>query len=128
MRDSIPLHWRLQKQKYVLIGSKCAGCSALFFPARRHCVECRNSKMEEHRFSGFGTIESLTTVRVAPSGFRAPYIVAVVKLEGGPNIITQLVAQEKEPSLGNRVCAVFRKLQEGAGSGVIKYGFKFEVV
>lgn len=125
--NSIPLHWRLRKQKYALVGTKCQSCKGLFFPAKNYCGNCNSKDMEGFRFSGFGTIESFTTIHAAPSGFKAPYAVAVVKLDEGPKVVAQVVAGNGV-SVGRRVSAVFRKIRDNDESDVIKYGFKFEVL
>ena len=36
----VPRHWRLQKQRYQLIGEECPHCKALIFPARDICLRC----------------------------------------------------------------------------------------
>ncbi len=120
-------HWRLHKQKYALVGSKCKGCRALFFPTRQYCSSCQSADVEDYGFSGRGVIESYTTIRVAPAGFSAPYVVAIIKLDEGVSIVSQVVTEENETGIGKNVGAVFRKISENS-RGVIKYGFKFEVV
>lgn len=124
----IPLQWRLKKQKYALVGSKCAGCSALFFPARKFCAGCQSTGMKPHGFSGFGVIESFTTIHAPPSGFSAPYVIGLVRLDEGPSIVAQLSAEEGEAAIGKRVSMVFRRLLDENKGGVINYGFKFEVI
>ena len=120
----IPQHWRLRKQKYAMFGTKCTNCNGLLFPARKYCTECGSSKMEKQGFSGLGRVESFTKIYAAPTGFRAPYVVAIVKLDEGPNIVAQLT---DETAIGSKVSAVFRKISENE-SDVIKYGFKFDVL
>lgn len=120
-------HWRLHKQKYALVGSKCKGCGALFFPTRQYCAGCEGTNVEDYRFSGQGIIETYTTIHVAPAGFNAPYVVAIIKLNEGVSIVSQIVAQEDKIEIGKNVEAVFRKISENT-SDVIKYGFKFEIV
>ncbi len=36
----IPRHWRLQKQRYSLVGEVCPHCQTKIFPARDVCPEC----------------------------------------------------------------------------------------
>lgn len=125
---SVPLQWRLKKAKYALKGTKCSGCSALFFPARNYCTNCKDTNTKPHDFSGSGTIESFTVIRAAPKGFRAPYVVALVRLKEGPLVAAQLTSDGKSVAVGSRVVAVFRKISDTEVSGVINYGFKFESV
>ena len=128
MKGSVPLNWRLKRQRYGLVGSKCVGCSGLFFPSRRYCTNCRSEDIEEYHFVGFGTIESFTTIRVAPAGFSAPYVVALVRLDEGPLVAAQVVADWGDISIGKRVFAVFRKLHSSKDGGIINYGFKFQPI
>jgi len=37
-----PRHWRLNKQRYALVGSVCTHCSAKLFPPREVCPHCGN--------------------------------------------------------------------------------------
>jgi len=120
-------HWRLHKQKYALVGSKCKGCGTLFFPTRQYCAGCESTNVEDYGFSGHGVIETYTTIHVAPAGFNAPYVVAIIRLDEGVSIVSQMVAQGNNVEAGKNVEAVFRKISENK-SDVIKYGFKFEVV
>ncbi|MBI2075695.1 MAG: Zn-ribbon domain-containing OB-fold protein [Candidatus Aenigmarchaeota archaeon] len=127
-RSSVPMSWRLSKHRYGLVGSRCPGCSALFFPPRAICKSCGAEKTESFRFSGNGVIVSYTTIYAAPEGFEksTPYNIGLVKLDEGPVITTQVV--DKNVSVGSRVRVVFRKISEGGKSGLINYGFKFELV
>ena len=36
----VPRHWRLRKQRYTLVGSVCAHCTAKIFPPRDVCPHC----------------------------------------------------------------------------------------
>ncbi len=38
-----PPHWRLQKQRYRMIGSHCQECGSPLFPPRHYCESCRNA-------------------------------------------------------------------------------------
>ena len=124
---SIPNFWRLQKQRYRLIGNKCKGCSTLYFPQRKLCLNCGKTEFEESRLSGKGKIASWTVIRAAPSGFESPYSVGVVQLEEGPLLTAQLVGPRDKIATGKPVKAVFRRLLQNE-DGLIVYGFKFELI
>ncbi len=126
-RSSAPMSWRLAKHRYGLIGTKCSGCSALSFPPRSICSKCGSEKSESFRFSGNGVIVSYTIIHAAPDGFEknVPYLIALIKLDEGPVITSQIT--DKTLSIGARVKVVFRKLTESGSSGLIQYGFKFEL-
>lgn len=131
-RGSVPMSWRLAKHRYALIGTRCTGCKATHFPPRSVCKECGHEGMEKFAFSGKGKILSYTIIRAAPDGFErySPYVVALVKLEEGPVVSAHVVGynENEEMKIGAPVRMVFRKLYEDGSSGVINYGFKFELV
>ena len=58
-----------------------------------------------------------------------PYVVALVELEDGLKILTQIVdIQQDEISKGTKVEAVFRKVKEDGIDGIIQYGYKFRPI
>ncbi|MCX6704443.1 MAG: zinc ribbon domain-containing protein [Candidatus Woesebacteria bacterium] len=38
--SEIPRHWRLNQQRYNLVGEKCPHCETLMFPPRDICIDC----------------------------------------------------------------------------------------
>ncbi len=129
-RSSVPLFWRLRESKYRMVGTRCATCNSFYFPPRYLCPKCRREgKIENFQFSGNGEIVSYTVIRTAPSGFekQMPYVVAIVRLDEGPNITGQIVGDINEVEIGKRVCPVFRKMYEDGPGGLIIYGFKFQL-
>ena len=128
---SVSLFWRLQKAKYGLVGSKCETCNRLFFPPRPLCSDCRRKgNMVDHQFTPSGKIVSSTVIRTPPDGFEqyAPYAVAIIRLDEGPQITGQVVGDLKTIDTGKAVRAVFRKISEDGDDGMIHYGLKWEVV
>lgn len=129
--SSVPLYWRLRKSKYNLIGTKCTSCNSVFFPPRTLCPNCRRrGETEDFRFSGNGEIISYTIIRTPPEGFEkdAPYGVAIIRLDEGANITSQIVGDINKIDMGKRVRVVFRKIYEDGEDGLIHYGFKFRLV
>lgn len=132
VRDSVPLFWRRIPQRYRLIGNRCLTCGTYYFPPRTICPRCRRAgKLEEFKFSGKGRIYSYTVIRVPPEGFedQAPYIIAIVELDEGPRILSQIVdCKPEDVEIGKRVEAVFRKVSEDGDSGIIHYALKFRLI
>ncbi|MEM5812529.1 MAG: Zn-ribbon domain-containing OB-fold protein [Candidatus Aenigmatarchaeota archaeon] len=126
---AVPFHWRRFRERYHLIGSKCTHCGKYFYPKRMICPHCRRAgKIEEAKLSGRGKIFSYTVIRVPPSGFRiySPYVIAIVELDEGCKIVSQIVDIEPEKvEIGMPVKTCFRKIREDKESGLILYGFKF---
>lgn len=84
--------------------------------------------MEEYEFSGKGTVKTFSWVYTAPKGFdsRIPYCLAIVELEEGPRLTTQLAGVKiEEVEIGMPVEFSFRKISAEGEEGVITYGFKF---
>ncbi len=127
---SVPVFWRMNKEKYRMIGKKCLDCGLIIFPNRKNCPTCDSQKLEEFGLSGKGKIYSDTIIRVAPDGFEAPYITALIKLEEGPMIVgevTGLDPEDLDPSQGlidKEVSTTFRKIMLNE-NGLRVYGLKF---
>src|SRR3990170_4062273 len=88
----IARHWRLNQQRYRLVGEVCPHCEEKIFPPRDICPNCAADAKTPYAFSGKGEIYSYTIVYDAPKDFEglAPYTVALIKLEEGPLITAQL--------------------------------------
>ena len=129
-RGSVPMSWRLARHRYTLTGTRCAACKEAHFPPRVVCKSCGHEKMEPFRFSGNGHIVSYTIIHTAPDGYErhSPYAIALVKLDEGPVISGHVVGDHSIIGMNKPVRMVFRKLYEDGASGIINYGFKFEVV
>jgi uncharacterized protein len=127
-RSSVPMSWRMARHRYAIIGSRCEK-GHTHFPPRALCNEC-DGATKPFQFSGRGEILSYTVIHTAPEGFEkmAPYAVALVRLDEGTVISAQIVGDLAGLSIGKKVRSVFRKLFEDGDSGVINYGFKFELV
>jgi hypothetical protein len=124
----IPRHWRLNSQRYALVGEVCPHCQIKIFPPRDICPDCGREARESFKFSGRGEVYSFTTVYEAPAGFEenAPYTVALVKLEEGPMLTAQLTdLGERKTSIGMPVEMVTRKLRSDGDRGMLVYGYKF---
>jgi hypothetical protein len=130
-KSSVSLHWRLQKSKYRLIGTKCITCNSVYYPPKNLCPECRRKgKIQDFQFAGTGKIISYTIIRVPPEGFEknVPYAVAIIQLDEGTNISGQVVGNINNVKIGKKVKAVFRKMYEDGNAGIIHYGLKWEIV
>lgn len=128
----IPRHWRLNQQRYGLVGEVCPHCDTKIFPPRDICPACGQDAKTTFTFSGRGAVFSFTTIYEAPTGFdeTAPYTVALVKLEEGPLVTAQLTdLGESHPEIGMPVEMVTRRLRsDGDERGMLIYGYKFRPV
>ena len=121
-------HWRLNQQRYALVGEECPNCGVKIFPPRDVCLECVAPAKELYTFTGLGEVYSYTIIYDPPAGFEqnAPYVIALVKLDEGPIITAQLTdLATDEVEIGLPVEMVTRKLRSDGEEGMIVYGFKF---
>ena len=130
-KQSVAIAWRKFKNKYRLVGTKCAVCGSLYYPPVKICSECRrNSNLEEYVFKEKGKIYSKTIVRSAAEGFerQTPYVIAIITLEEGVRICGQVVdCNVNDVNIGDSVYCVFRKIYTNGKEGIIKYGLKFKL-
>jgi len=127
----ISRHWRLQQQRYGLVGEVCPHCEEKIFPPRDVCPKCAQQAKTPYVFSGKGEVFSYTTVYDPPEGYEAnaPYTVALIKLEEGPLITAQLTDVDNgKVEIGTPVEMVTRKLREDGERGMLVYGYKFRPV
>jgi uncharacterized OB-fold protein len=129
MSTEIARHWRLNPQRYQLVGEICPKCSGKIFPPRDVCPYCADHETQPtFQFSGRGEVFSHTTVHNAPEGYQeqAPYTVALVKLEEGPLVTAQLTdVNNDEVEIGMPVEMVTRKIRTQGDEGLVIYGYKF---
>jgi hypothetical protein len=129
---AVAFHWRAFRERYGLVGSKCELCRRYFYPGRIICPHCRRKgKLCEHKFSGRGKVYSFTVIRTAPTEFEiyVPYIMAIVELDEGARVVSQLVdCKPEEVEIGLPVQSCFRKIGDQNKSGIVLYGFKFRPV
>lgn len=84
-------HWDGCRQG-VLRVQRCRACGAYVFIPRPACTRCQGQELEWVTSSGRGTVYSLTTVyRPQRPEFQVPYTVAIVELEEGWHMLTNLV-------------------------------------
>jgi len=128
---SAPGTWRLNQQRYRLMGEVCETCGAKIFPPRDICPACEAPAKTPFALSGRGEVYSFSTVYHPPEGFEefSPYTVALVQLEEGPMVTAQLTdVDAEEVEIGMAVEMVTRRVQSGGEEGVIAYGYKFRPV
>ncbi len=120
--------WREQPSNLRLAGSRCRSCEALLFPEHIRCPECGSKEIESYRFTGGGSILSMTTVYEAPRGFagQVPYIAGLIRLDEGPVITAMITDIEPDNAqVGMRVEMVTRRIRCDSADSPILYGYKF---
>jgi len=78
---------------------RCPRCRHFQFYPRAWCTTCTSLELEWHVASGIGSIYSFTVIRRHTSPAWAallPYVVAVVELEEGPRLMTNIIDCDPE--------------------------------
>ncbi len=76
---------------------RCRDCAQVYFPPRPFCASCASRNVEVFASSGRATLYSYVINHRPAPGFEAPYAIAVVQLEEGPRMMTNLVGVEQTP-------------------------------
>ena len=107
--DSAP-YWEGARNGKLLL-QRCGDCGTLRFFPRLLCTECGSDHTEWTEVSGRGTVHSFTVVhRAAFPAFQAitPYVVALIDLEEGPRMMTNIVGDDAhDVAIGDAVTVVF---------------------
>ncbi len=78
-----------------LLIQRCNSCGALRHPPRPMCPHCRALEWDTVEASGRGTVYSCVIPHHPPlPGFDGPYAVALVDLEEGTRLVTNIVGVE----------------------------------
>ena len=76
---------------------RCMACEQAYFPPRPFCPSCGSRDVAVFAASGRAALHSYTiSYRPAP-GFVAPYVIAVIELEEGPRMMTNIVGCPPDP-------------------------------
>lgn len=105
--------WKGTK-RHELLMPRCDDCGRMFFYPRSRCVYCFSTNIRWEKVSGKGSIFSYTIVHRTPfEGFDVPYVLAVIKLDEGPMLLSNLIDCELEKiAIGDSVEVVFEDVTE----------------
>ena len=94
---------------------KCTVCDHVYFPPRPFCPQCGSSDVSVLRASGRATLYSYVIHHRPAPGFVPPYSIAVVQLEEGPRMMTNIVEVAQTPEalqLDMALEVVFQRINE----------------
>lgn len=94
---------------------RCDACSHIYFPPRPFCPACASRTVSVFAASGRAKLYSYVISHRAAPGFTAPYSIAVVELEEGPRMMTNIVHCPQTPEalqLDMPVVVVFEALDD----------------
>jgi hypothetical protein len=101
-------------QKGVLRVQRCRDCGEHVFIPEPLCTSCQGQNLEWVDTTGRGTVYSYTVVhRPQRPEFQVPYTVAIIEMEEGWHMLTNLVEIAPEDvEIGMKVEVVFEKRSE----------------
>lgn len=76
---------------------RCSACSQTYFPPRPFCPECGSRDVTIFAASGKGTLYSYIINEIGAPGRTPPFAVAIVELEEGPRMMSNIVECEQTP-------------------------------
>ena len=87
----------------------CGACGGYIYYPRPRCPNCMSDNLKWERVSGRGKLYSYTIVRRASTRSFAdgPYVLAIVELDEGPHMTTNLIAPPEELKIGMPVTVHF---------------------
>ncbi len=113
-RETLPF-WEGCRRGELMI-QRCGECRHFQFFPRLYCSRCMSERVEWVRASGGAEVSSFTIVRRPVSAAFAadtPYVVALVRLDEGPTMMTNIVGCSPESvRIGMAVEAVFERLTD----------------
>lgn len=80
-----------------LLLQQCDQCQHTYFPPRPFCPKCANRKVSIIKASGKATLYSYVINHRPLPGFDNPHSIAVVELEEGPRMMTNIVDCPQTP-------------------------------
>lgn len=76
---------------------RCTACEKVYFPPRPFCPGCGSREVAVFAASGRATLHSYVIHHRKVPGFEPPYAIAVVELEEGPRMMTNIVDCPQTP-------------------------------
>src|ERR1043166_1624616 len=76
---------------------RCAECHKAYFPPRPFCPACASAQGAVFKGSGRAKLHSYVIHHRPVPGFTPPYAIAVVELEEGPRLMTNIVDCPQTP-------------------------------
>lgn len=108
--------WQATTEGRLLI-QRCASCSTTIFYPRVNCGACGSTDLTNEEASGRGSVFTYTVARrpthkaFADAG---PYVIAIVELEEGPHLTTNIVECDPDDvTIGMEVEVIFADERKG---------------
>jgi uncharacterized OB-fold protein len=111
-----------------LLARECATCGALFFDHRKTCASCGGGDFASRRVTGQGVVRAFTIVYRATPDVAVPYVSAVIDLDGGGTVKSNLLDVGTDPDaipVGMRASlTTFSIGSDAEGTEAVCFGFR----
>ena len=113
--DEVTRPWWDATREQRLLLQRCPGCSSLQHPPRALCTSCGGTDLGWAESAGHGAVDASTVVERAPRpDLHPPYVVARVRLDEGPLLLTNVVTPTPyDVGIDTRVRLAWRPLDDG---------------
>jgi uncharacterized protein len=115
IEDETQAFWDAARAGRLLV-ARCNSCAQVHHYPRPFCPTCWSNDVKLIEASGRATLYTYSTVfrnELAPFSERVPYVAAVVELEEGPRLMTNIVdCDPSELRIGMNLNVSFRELSE----------------
>ena len=91
-------YWDGAKERELRL-QQCKSCDKIYFPPRAFCPECGSRDVKVVKASGKGRLYSYIINHLPAPGFEGPFAVAVVELEEGPRLMSNIRECEQTPEV-----------------------------
>jgi uncharacterized OB-fold protein len=88
--------WEGTKEQELRL-QRCDDCSEVYFPPRPFCPKCSSRSVSVFKASGKATLYSYVINHRPHPALDSPYSIAVVELDEGPRMMTNIVNSEQTP-------------------------------
>lgn len=99
-----------------LVIQQCEKCKKRSFPPRANCSNCGSRDLVWERVSGNGVVYTYTVAHRSPHPVlldQCPLVIAVVELEEGPRMMTNVVdCDPNEVEIGMKVQVAFESIDD----------------
>lgn len=105
------LFWQGVRRRELLL-PWCESCGRCHFYPRSACPHCWSEDLTWRLAAGTGTVHTFVTVRAnPPSAFaeQLPFTIAVVELDEGVRMLTNIVGRPEDVAIGDRVEVAFEE-------------------
>ncbi|MFN2613999.1 MAG: Zn-ribbon domain-containing OB-fold protein [Actinomycetota bacterium] len=110
--DHVTQAWWDATRRATFLVQTCEGCAHRQHYPRALCTACGSTRLGWTEGSGRATVYSFTIVRRAPHpAFDPPYVVALLRLDEGPTILSTIV--RGEPKCDARATLEWEDLPDG---------------